>query len=112
MAKATLATVKSFVRKHRDNGLMVWSKSRFDGLTDGVESTSELGFTPATARTYFDRETGGFVATDATDRNHLGLNGIWLVGESRDMITPISRDGFVGFEVYNCCGCFEVAIKA
>lgn len=112
MAKATLATVKSFVRKHRDDGLMIWSKSRFDGMTDGVEKTDEIGFTPATARTYFDRESGQFVPCDPTDKNHLGLNGVWLVGDSRDMITPICRDGFQGYEIYNCCGSFEIAIQA
>jgi hypothetical protein len=45
------------------------------------------------------------------EANTLGIEGIWLVGSSRDYITRIETDELVGLNVYNSCGDFTVAIK-
>lgn len=97
MAKATRATIKSFIRKNPDT-LLIFTKRRFDGMTDGCESTGETGFSPA------------FKTTDHIDYT-LGIQGAWFVGSSRDYITPFEKDGIVGFEVDNCCGSFAIGVK-
>jgi hypothetical protein len=90
MSKPTLATVKSFVRKNINN-LIVMEKSRFDGQVDCVmESKCEWKVNPSDYK--------------PTEKNDLGVFGIWFVGSSRDLITEI--DG--GFNVWNCCGEFNI----
>jgi hypothetical protein len=96
-AKPTLATLKSFIRKNRA-ALQILVGSRFDGMSDCVESTGNKNFTPALS------DDRGF--SDHT----LGIAGIWLVGSSRDYIRRFSENGFEGLEVSNCCGHFTVAI--
>jgi hypothetical protein len=49
-------------------------------------------------------------------KNTMGIRGAWFVGSSRDGFVKIERtadDGsvYVGYEVYNCCGSFELVIK-
>lgn len=98
MSKITKATFKSFVKKNRDN-LMILSKSNFDGMSDCVMSTGQTAFVKA-------------VNTDNPHENNLGINGIWLVGGSRDYFSAYDKDGYKGIDVYNCCGHFVVAVKA
>lgn len=99
MSKITLATVKSFVRKNGP-ALHILKKSRFDGMTDGCESTGDREFSPV-------------LKSDLDcDKHTLGIAGAWFVGSSRDYFTPFEKDGFKGFEVYNCCGHFTLAIRA
>jgi hypothetical protein len=98
MSKPTLATVKSFVKKNRDN-LLISAKSRFDGMVDCVMPTGDNGFTPITTPDY------------GVHANNMGIAGAWFVFGSRDWITPYEKDGLRGFEVYNCCGNFILAIK-
>ena len=98
MKKPTLATLKSFVAKNR-GALLIKCESSFDAMTDSTVYNHGAAFNPAQT-------------TDRFLNNTLGVNGIWLVGRSRDYIQPISRDGFVGYAVSNCCGSFEVAVKA
>ncbi len=99
MAKITLATLKSFVRKN-EGQLFINVRSKFDGMTDGVESRD-----------------GGFGEAKADDwsKNHvehtLGYLGVWLVGSSRDSISAYEDDQFTGFHVYNCCGDFNIVIR-
>lgn len=94
--KATVATVKSFVRKNRQS-LLVKTTSSFDGTVDGVRQCEDLGFSPA-------------VTADHVEHT-MGVQGAWLVGGSRDYIKPFREGGFEGYEVYNCCGNFRVAVK-
>ena len=94
--KITKATFKSFVKKNA-NALFIKNKSHFDGMQDCVVSTKNSAFVKATTTDTFN---------DAT----LGISGIWLVGSSRDHFSAYSDDdGYQGFEVYNCVGCFVVA---
>lgn len=92
-----MATVKSFVRKNHDN-ILIYTKSRFDGMVDGCRGTGDVGFDPVTW------------TMDHVDMT-LGIQGAWFVGSSRDYITPFDKDGVVGFEIYNCCGSFAIGIK-
>jgi len=88
--KITKTTLKSFVAKNRGNLLLLVSQ-RFDGMVDGVRGTGETVFTPVTA-TAFDYATT------------LGVDGLWLVGGSRNYFSAFENDEFVGFSVVNCCG--------
>lgn len=98
MAKATMATVKSFVRKNRDN-LMIDCRSSFDGMVDCVMPDKDRGtFSPA-------------LYPEHSHENNMNIQGAWFVGGSRNSITPYNKDGMVGFDIYNCCGHFVLAVK-
>lgn len=93
--KATIATVKSFVRKNR-SALHVLTESQYDSGQDGVRKCSTPVFTPA---------------QDAGNVEHtMGVQGAWIVGGGRDYITPFCKDGFEGYNVYNSCGSFSVGV--
>ena len=97
MNKPTVATLKSFIRKNREN-LLVKCRAEFDGMIDGLQWNKGAEFQPATP-------------SDQVFENNLGIRGVWLVGRSRDYLTPFDNDGFKGFKVSNCCGSFEVAVR-
>lgn len=98
MAKITLATVKAFIRKNREN-LLISCKSSFDGSVDCVMPSGDSTFTPAQKAEY-------------EHSNNMNIAGAWFVFGSRDYITPFEKDGLRGFEIHNCCGSFALAIKA
>lgn len=98
MRKATMATVKSFIRKNADS-LHILTKSSFDGMTDGCESTGQKEFSPVKKSEQFFK-------------NNLGIAGAWFVGSSRDSIVPFDANGYTGFSIYNCCGSFTLAVKS
>jgi hypothetical protein len=55
-----------------------------------------------------------FSPIQSTDyhENNLGFSGVWLVGGSGNYFREyIDSDGYVGINVYNCCGEFTVAIN-
>jgi len=97
--KATMATIKSFIRKNQGN-LYVRYIGSFDGMTDSVEHI------PASDRSFQPVQPGTHPSHD------LGIHGAWFVGSSRDYIMPIAENGFVGFHVYNCCGSFDLAVRS
>lgn len=94
MAKVTLSTVKSFIKKNIHN-LTVVQHSSFDGMHDCVMPNKfEYKVDPSNL--------------DMTNKNTFGMgNGVWFVGNSRDYITQLPN----GFEIYNCCGTFELLVK-
>jgi hypothetical protein len=100
MSKVTMATIKSFVRKNQGK-LYIRTKTRFDGMVDGCEPCKDQDFSPA-------------LQSDLTNASShtLGIAGAWFVGQSRDYLNPINDGGFVGYHVYNCCGSFDLAVKA
>lgn len=120
--KITKSTFKSFIRKN-DGKLFIQCVSSFDGMTDCVE------YAPKSARVfkvlerkapsvwdYRHGEEKGIAREEIERRiinseNTLGYQGIWLVGSSRDHFSPYEDENFTGFEVYNCCGSFVVAVK-
>ena len=96
MAKITKATIKAFVKKNKEQ-LYIAHTSRFDGMIDGIRM-----------------EKGAFKkASFADDNGHnLGVQGAWFVNQSNDYFTVFESESFVGYEIYNCCGCFKlVTIK-
>lgn len=102
-SKPTLATLKSFVRKNHKN-LLLRVASCFNGMTDSVEGNSSGKFNPIT------QYQNGILASKDSNANTLDIQGVWLVGSSRDYITPYSENGLIGYEVYNSCGKFILAI--
>jgi hypothetical protein len=96
--KITKATFKSFMKKNVGK-LFIQEKSRFDGMYDCVMQSGDKTFVP-------------LQKADSTHENNLGYAGIWLVQGSRDYFREYyDADGFIGINVYNCCGEFTVAIK-
>lgn len=96
--KPTLATLKAFIRDNKDK-LLVKVDSSFDGMTDCVQTIN------GTFRKAFPDE---YAASNS--KYTLGVRGLWLVGSSRDTITPFESDEFIGYEVYNSCGQSTVAM--
>ena len=95
--KVTKATFKSF-RKKNEGNLWIKCKSNYDGMVDGVTFNSDPTFKPC-------QSADGF-----SDYN-LGINGVWLVGGSRDWFKVYEENGFEGIAVSNCCGSFVLAVK-
>lgn len=92
MDKPTLATLKSFIKNNQDN-LYVKKTSDFDGMVDCVMPVKD---------NYIKVDSINFL-----EKHTLGISGVWLVGSSRDYITTLKK----GYEVYNCCGTFELVTK-
>lgn len=97
MKKATIATVKSFIKKNTDK-LFINVTSRFDGMTDCCESRND-GFSKAV------------VGEKINEHRTFGIKGAWFVGSSRDYIQPFEGNGLVGYSVSNSCGRFVLAIE-
>jgi hypothetical protein len=95
MAKITKATFKSFIKKNEN--LHIRTFSEFDGMVDGCVAI-DTGFKPITM-------------SDRPHTNNLGIQGVWLVGQSRDYFREYNKDGYKGIEVSNCCGNFVIAVK-
>jgi len=89
--KITLATLKSFIRKNADS-LFCKTRSRFDGMTDSIEQVED----------FF-----GSVSAEKA----LGLQGVYIVGGSRDRFRHFEDESFIGIEVSNCCGRGILAVK-
>lgn len=97
MKKFTLASAKSFIKKNRKN-LLIKVKSKFDGMTDGVDYLTNPQFSPV-------------VAADYTHENNLGICGVWFTHSGNSFYPMQNEDGtIVGFECYNCCGSFVLKV--
>jgi hypothetical protein len=101
MKKITRSTIKSFINREIKNGnLYINNKSTFDGMVDGVMPLK-----------------GGFTKVepcprhDNVQRYTLGIKGAWFVGQGRDHFTPWADDNFIGYEIYNSCGQFILAMS-
>ena len=95
----TMATIKSFIKKN-DGKLFIKNLSDFDGMVDCVMPCNDKGFRVATKP-----EQG---------RNHencLNIRGAWFVLGGGDRVYEFSDGQFEGFEIYNCCGNFILAIE-
>ena len=96
MKKITLARLKSFIRKNKEN-LYIKVKSDFDGMVDGIVALD------------MDWQKVEVEKIDFADKNTMGICGAWLVGDSRDRI-QITDDGDL-ITVGNCCGNWEICRK-
>ena len=97
MKKITRATIKSFVKKNRDN-LLINVHSDFNGMIDGLD--------------FFD---DGFIPAKHTDRDleyTMGVEGAYLVPMSRNWFYHYEENGLVGITASNSCGSFTVAIRS
>ena len=107
MKKATLATIKAFMRKNTSR-LYIKELSRFDGMVDCVMPMEDSGFRNV---------SNTFKAPSSLDRGSFrqatcGVPGVWFVDGSRNWFEPYSdANGFNGFRVSNCCGSFVIATK-
>lgn len=97
MKKATLATLKKFVRENHSN-LMIKVTGSFDGMIDGMGWDSNAKFS-------------AIRKSDIDARHTLGIAGCWLVLQSRDYVRPFENDILRGFSVSNCCASFTLAVK-
>ncbi len=95
MKKITIATVKSFIKKNTES-LFINVKSRFDGMTDGIEDRNG-GFQKIRKATQFHERT-------------MGYDGINFTSSTKNWCEHYEDDLYKGFRVDNCCGCFIVAI--
>ena len=96
MAKITKATIKSFVKKNKEQ-LYIAHTSRFDGMIDGIR---------------MEKEEFKHAKIVEDNGHNLGIEGAWFVNQSNDYFTAFETSTAFGYEVYNCCGCFKlVTIK-
>ena len=95
--KITRATFKSFIKKNAEN-LYVRVDSQFDGMQDMVDNVKDPQFRKAKESLNYNENT-------------LGIEGIWLVGSSRNSFRQYEDSFFIGIEYYNCTGSGVVAIK-
>jgi hypothetical protein len=100
--KITLATIKSFVKMNAAK-LYIHNVTAFDGMEDGVRRI----------------EGSSFHQTETPNVNKAYTWGIgaYFVGSSRDYFNVYDRIDqrsgirYVGYEVYNCCGKFVLAVQ-
>lgn len=95
MKKITIATVKSFIKMNPEF-LFINIKSRFDGMTDGVEDR-HAGFQKIRKATQFHERT-------------MGYEGVNFTSSTKNWCERYEDEFYQGFRVDNCCGCFIVAI--
>ena len=105
--KITVATVKSFIRKNRA-ALLIRTKSSFCGMEDMVVEREDDGFTPALTRDVWCDQSRKYIPRSPDCRHTLGIMGVWFTG--RDMCNTFETETHRGFEVYNCCGNWFVAV--
>jgi hypothetical protein len=93
-----MTTIKSFIKKNHGN-LFINIKSSFNGMVDGCDYHSGSKFEPVEH-------------TESHFNNKLGVSGAWFVrGRSGDLISAYDDGEYFGYDVYNCCGTFVIAIK-
>ena len=94
--KITLATIKSFIRKNKDN-LYLQQRTRFDGMVDCVLPVKDVSINKINP-----------LVIDFNESYTYGIKNAWFVGSSRDYFTPYKIDNFTGYEVWNCVGSFFI----
>jgi len=94
--KITLATIKSFIRKNKDN-LYLQQRTRFDGMVDCVLPVKDVSINKINP-----------LVIDFNESYTYGIKNAWFVGSSRDYFTPYEIDNFTGYEVWNCVGSFFI----
>ena len=95
--RITLATVKSFINKN-EGKLFVNPKSRFDGMVDMVTPNEGSKFNPAEP-------------SYTPHKNNFNMRGVWFVFDGGDSYTAYDDGKYQGFDVYNCCGNFIIAVE-
>jgi len=88
MAKFTRASLKSWIKKNKDN-LYIKKTSSFNGMIDCVDSVED----PKNIRVESER-------IDFTKKHDFWIVGLWLVPGSRNSFDLDNNE----VRVYNCCG--------
>ena len=94
--KITLASLKSFARRNKNN-LFYQPISSFSGMTDGIE--------------FCDRKWRPTELTNDTGYYQTGIQGIYTVGSSRDYFSLFEDISYIGIKVNNFFGSAILAIK-
>ena len=94
--KITKTTFKSFIKNNKE--LFIKVTSSFDGYTDCIQYNQKATFKKV--------ETSNFSID-----NTLGIDGVWLVGSSRDYFNEYNDGQFKGIKCNNACGSFVIAVK-
>ena len=97
MKKITLATVKSWIKKNHGN-IYIQIKNDFCGYNDCVIANKEPTWELASHN-------------QNVNDNTLGINGAWVVKQSRDSLNAYDDNQYQGFYIYNCTGSFYIGIK-
>ena len=87
--KFTKTSLKKFIKQNKDN-LFIKQESRFDGMDDCVNSCRDAEF----IKVYSN-------LIDFTKDRTYGIDGLWLVGSSRDYFEVINENEI---RIYNSCG--------
>lgn len=102
--KVTLTTIKSFIRNNADK-LLIKQKSSFDGMVDMVTESKDHFRKVDASKINFAKNSYG-----STQDHTYGIPGAWFIEQSRDYFTPYETSEMIGYNVYNCCGEFYLAI--
>ena len=94
--KITRATIKSFVKKNFNN-LYIKNLTEFDGMQDMTVANKNAEFRKA-------------VPTQRDFNYTLGVDGAYVL-PNRNLFDPFENENYVGYNVWNCCGEFVIAIK-
>lgn len=100
--KITRATLKSFINKNKSE-LYINIKRSFDGRVDCV-TECDNGFSKIASivsNDYFQRQ----------EKYTMGIQGLWLVGQSRDYFQTYDDGMYQGISISNCCGLSILAVK-
>lgn len=96
ITKITRATIKSFIKKNFSN-LFIRNISDFDGMIDGMKYHNNAKFRKA-------------ISTDRDEKYTFGIDGAYIL-PSRNLFKAFENEEYIGFNVWNCCGEFDIVIK-
>jgi len=107
--KITIATFKAFIRRNSDK-LYIKVNSKFNGMIDMVDNVeddySKVDASKINLNTHYTAKDGW-----KNFNNELGIPGCWLVGGGRDYTRLINNDKYVGINIFNSCGSFNIVVK-
>lgn len=95
--KITKSTFRSFIYRNRSR-LEFKSLSSYHGGQDAV----------------VENRSASFVVARETTRSFnytLGIEGVWIVGGSRDYFSTYEDAEYIGIQCHNSCGSFVVAVR-
>lgn len=102
--KITLATLKSFAKRNKEN-LFVLQKSSFDGMTDCVQKNSDAKWIKSYLITDIRINSNDYWYKES------GIYGVDIVGSSRDYFKLYEDNIYFGIHISNCCGSSILAVK-
>lgn len=114
MKKITRATVKSFIRRHRDH-LFIRVDSQLDGNDDCKRPIHGATFERAKVSYLREEITGEFADEFKGELLYeltLGVEGASFSGGRRDAYSAYQRDGYEGIEVFNHMRSFVLAVRS